>query len=351
MTAAENAIPLSERIADWTSRPYRLALWFALVGVAFVSGRVWLFLLVAAFAFARGFSGRKTGGAKLAFSVGLISLAFAALHTISFQESKNLERFMMTQVPIDLSLIPDGNYAGSARGTNGDVRVAVTVKNGAIQKADLLDYREPVYAYDDVLAKLEGATTTDFADQAGFVFRNRQSLSSLQAAIEQAVAPKLAGYPEPCKLVSATFFVTSNRAGRITINAMAIVFIAILTFDFFLQPALGRGTGQSLNCYNCQACVGVCPVKMVDGDPFPMIMVLQARAGNYDRVAELAKYCVGCGKCAAKCPVGVSGPSVASSSYLLWREEIRRENRKEMALLRKLPTLDELATKEDGDEA
>ena len=36
--------------------------------------------------------------------------------------------------------------------------------------------------------------------------------------------------------------------------------------------------------------------------------------GNFEHVRELAKYCVGCGQCAAKCPAGLSGPSVAAGA-------------------------------------
>ena len=136
------------------------------------------------------------------------------------------------------------------------------------------------------------------------------------------------------------------RKNRIALASL--IFIILLTFDFSIQPVLAPGTGQSLNCYNCQACVGVCPVKMVDGDPFPMIMVLEARLGNFERVAELAEYCVGCGKCAAKCPIGNSGPLIASSCYVLWRDQMRRKEKEQQRMLREVPSA---GTGKEGHEA
>ena len=70
-------------------------------------------------------------------------------------------------------------------------------------------------------------------------------------------------------------------------------------------------------CYNCQTCVGACPVKMVEGAPYPMTMVLETRLGNYPRVVELARYCVGCGRCAGKCPAGISAPRLAAAAVSL----------------------------------
>jgi len=89
-----------------------------------------------------------------------------------------------------------------------------------------------------------------------------------------------------------------------------------------LQPALVSGTGQALNCYNCQTCVGVCPVKIVDGEPYPMTMILATRLGDYEKVKRLAKYCVACSRCAGKCPVGDSGPSIAAAAISYMRRKM-----------------------------
>lgn len=343
MTATSVPYDWRDRLVDLTRRPMRLAAWTAIFAVAFFSGRIFLFATIAVFALVRGIRTRKSGGGRLTAIVVIGSVLFFVAHLISFAHSRNVDRFVDANTPVELSRIPNGVYPGSGMGTNGTVELEANIRDGRIAGITLSAYRDPVYAFDQVLDALAGARSTDLHGLEGFVFRNPQSLGGFQAALNDALVSRLPDYPKPDTLSRATFFFTSNRLGRITINALAILFIAIITLDFFIQPTLARGTGQSLNCYNCQACVGVCPVKMVAGDPFPMIMVIESRAGNYDKVASLAKYCVGCGKCAAKCPVGNSGPSVASSSYLLWREQIRRDKRKQTARLRQWPTLDDLS--------
>ena len=122
------------------------------------------------------------------------------------------------------------------------------------------------------------------------------------------------GFPGASRFTRLTYFFTSHNFSRFTFNAIAIVFIVFLLFDYSLQSVLRKDTGQSLVCYNCQTCVGACPVKMVEGVPYPMTMVLETRLGNYSRVLELARYCVGCGRCAGKCPAGISAPRLAAAA-------------------------------------
>ena len=75
---------------------------------------------------------------------------------------------------------------------------------------------------------------------------------------------------------------------------------------------------------DCQTCVGTCPVKRAEGRLFPMEMVLRARLGDYDTVMSLSKYCVGCARCAAKCPAGISAPSVASAVAAYLRRQKKK---------------------------
>jgi len=117
----------------------------------------------------------------------------------------------------------------------------------------------------------------------------------------------------------AVLWAVGTDLSRFVFSASAVVFIIGLLFEFCLGPFLRREAGVTLPCYNCQTCVGVCPIKMVEGVPYPMTMILETRVGNYERAAELAHYCVGCSRCASRCPVGLSGALVASRALQLAR--------------------------------
>jgi len=312
-------------VEDRFTRGLRLAMFACVLALLFERGRLYALALLTVLLFIYGVRTWKRGGWRYVVPILLLGVGGLTVLLIANHDRNKVEEFLTEQRPLDLALVPDGQYIGEGPGNNGAIKVQIDVTGGRLTDIELLEYRDAVYAFDDVLPRLIGRERIETEDLAGFVFRNERSLVGLQAAMENAALPAIFDAPSLGRFAKAVFFFTSNEGGKITINALAILFIVLLAFDFTFGPTLRPGMGQSLNCYNCQACVGVCPVKMVDGDPFPMIMVLEARLGNIERVAELAKYCVGCGKCAAKCPVGNSGPSIASAGYRIWRDKQRRE--------------------------
>jgi ferredoxin len=158
-----------------------------------------------------------------------------------------------------------------------------------------------------------------------------QSLTGYANAVESALSKGIPGFPR-YSLLSRVFLNSfiGKAPDRVTLNALAILFAAFTVFEYALQSMLTPGTGRSINCYNCATCVGVCPIKEVEGVQMPMGLVLLTRLGDYDRVMELSKYCVGCGKCAAKCPIGNSGPLVISAAFQAARKHREEKRRPEI---------------------
>jgi len=325
-------VKLINFLEDHFTRGLRLAMLVCVLALLFPRGRFYALAALGLLLFLHGVTTWKRGGWR--YVVPLLVLAVLGLTALGVanHERNQIEEYLAVHRPVEMSLVPDGVYEGEGPGNNGPIRVRLRVVAGKLTGVQVLRHRDAVYAFDDVLPRLIGRGDLSTADLAGFVFRNERSLVGLQAAMENAVLPAIFDAPRLSSFAKALFFATTNEGGKITLNALAILFIVLLAFDYSFGPALRPGLGQSLNCYNCQACVGVCPVKMVDGDPFPMIMVLQSRLGNVARVAELAKYCVGCGKCAAKCPVGNSGPSIASAAFQVWRERERRAKKRRIEI-------------------
>ena len=235
---------------------------------------------------------------------------------------KRVNEYRLTHKPVGeiMKKVADGTYEGEGKGYRGPIRVSVTVEDHRIKGIEILSYRDLAAVRATTVSELRNA----ILEQGGLdgvrmepdLLRGATYTSNgFITAIEDALVKGIKDYPEE-NLFARTFLnaIIGVPPDKFSINAVAIIFAVFLVFDYTLQSALTKDTGQTLTCYNCANCVGVCPIKMVEGYQFPMDMVLAARLGDYETVERLSKYCVGCGRCAAKCPAGNSGPSVISAS-------------------------------------
>ena len=196
---------------------------------------------------------------------------------------------------------------------DGSVSLAVTYQNESKGRPDVTEAIE-------TLPGIIASTRTLQVDAvSGATFTSAGVREAIHEALTQA-----GGAGEQPFYVEALQWLTKGEFSREMLFQLGIIFGVIFLMDFMLAGVIVRDTGESLNCYNCQACVGVCPVGRVeDGVPLPMTMVLETRLGNYARVEELAKYCVGCARCAARCPNGISAVSVAGRAIAAKRSIFR----------------------------
>ena len=212
---------------------------------------------------------------------------------------------------------PDGVHSGQAEGKHGPITVEIELASGGIECLTITEHDENmklksvVRALEELPSRIGQQNTLAVDAVTGAT----ETSEGIRGAAYNAIAQKMDDPPRVTWLSKTALWLGEVDFERETFSQLAIVLTVILFVDFIVQAVLVTDTGQALNCMNCQACVGVCPVRRVeDGVPLPMHLVTQTRLGNYKRVEELAQYCVGCGLCAAKCPNGISPVNIAGSA-------------------------------------
>ncbi len=297
-----------------SSRPWRFAMLAFVVALIFSGARLLtlslmiIFLLVAAI-------GAFRKNSLFLTSLIVICAAGILLHILSIIDTGRVRSYMDTHTPPDPASVQNGTFKGTGQGPRGPTNVFVTVQDGRIRDIRMGDYLDAISIDREgidsirsiVLARNSLDLNPDLIDRT-------PAIRGFYDAVSNALWTADPGLPGVSRFTRLTYFFAGHNFSRFTFNALAIVFIVFLLFDYSLQSVLRKDTGQSLVCYNCQTCVGACPVKMVEGVPYPMTMVLETRLGNYSRVVELARYCVGCGRCAGKCPAGISAPRLAAAA-------------------------------------
>jgi ferredoxin/uncharacterized protein with FMN-binding domain len=306
-----------------SSRPCRFAILAFAVAIVFSEARLLtlslmvIFLVIAAICEVRKHS---------SFLTSLIVLCAISLllHILSMLDTGRVRNYMAAHTPPNPASAEDGAFKGTGQGPRGSTDVYVKIQGGTIEDISLGRYLDAISidreAIDLVRSRILAGNSLDLNPD---LIDRTPAIRGFYDAVSNALWAADPGLPKVSPLTRMTYFFTRNHFSRFTFNAMAIVFIVFLLFDYSLQSILKKDTGQSLVCYNCQTCVGACPVKMVEGFPYPMTMVLETRLGNYLRVVELARYCVGCGRCAGKCPAGISAPRLAAAAVSLVANEKR----------------------------
>jgi uncharacterized protein with FMN-binding domain/NAD-dependent dihydropyrimidine dehydrogenase PreA subunit len=306
-----------------SSRPWRFAILAFGAGLVFPEARfLTLSLMILCLAIAAVRSFRKHS--HFLFSLIVLCVAGLSLPIVSMIETNRARDYMAEHDPPDPASAKDGTYKGTGQGPRGPTDVYVTVQNGTIRDIKLGDYLDAISIDREAIDVVNSAILArNSLDLSPDLIDRTPAIRGFYDAVANALWKADPGFPGVSRIVRLMYFFTSHRFSRFTFNAMAILFIVFLLFDYSLQSIFRKDTGQSLVCYNCQTCVGACPVKMVEGVPYPMTMVLETRLGNYSRVVDLAHYCVGCGSCAGKCPAGISAPRLAAAAASLIARERR----------------------------
>ncbi len=303
-------------------RYVRLGFYLILTAILFPSARfilAFIFLTVLMFRYHKEY--KLFGSFKVFYLLAVIGLVivsyFYVRHDVNAVETK---RLAMSPWKDGLSMAEDGVYTGAGQGFRGEIDVQVTIGDGKITDLKLLSYPDLISVKDNDIAKLRNkilaSGSLERLDHPS-MFRGAQvTITGYLTAIESAIVKGIEDYPQYrafSKIYLSVFF--GKGPDRVTLNALAILFAVFLVFEYTLQSMLTPDTGRAINCYNCATCVGACPVKEAEGVSMPMGLILLTRLGDYEKVLELSKYCVGCGRCAVKCPIGNSGPLVISAAF------------------------------------
>lgn len=310
---------------SFTDRWLRLAFVLAVVALTFAGARLvalgLLYVGLAVWAFKRWREHKRA----LAYLLAAALVVGVGLYGFAAFEVWSMRAWRARHFGAAVLLAADGTYEGEGTGKRGPVKVAVTVDDHKVADFQVLEHYDTIpiaaAAFDELGDLLRGRAGVDVDAVTGATQTSYGAVNAARDAVWKGVAEA----PKISWVTKVTLWFASLKVHKVTLHSLAVLFIVVLLFDYTIQAALVEGTGQSLNCMDCQTCVGTCPVKRVEGKLFPMEMVLRARLGDYDAVAKLMEYCVGCAKCAAKCPAGISAPSVAAAVAQYLRKQKREE--------------------------
>ncbi len=325
--------PIGFLWAALNTRGFRLTIYVLLVAVLFPSSRFILSLVpftLLAITWVKDY--RRTGSGKIYYLLG--ALAFIVVgYGYTYYDVKQVDGLRLAKSPWGdgIKLVADGSYIGQGDGFRGPIKVGVDVKDHRITNLKTLEYYDLISVLDNEVARFKAdllkTGKLEKPEQPGMYRGATETITGYVNAVESGLSKGIQNYPTYNQFSKGFLNAFIGKApSGVTLNGLAILFAAFLVFEYTLQSMLTPGTGRSINCYNCATCVGACPVKEVEGVQMPMGLVLLTRLGNYERVMELSKYCVGCGRCAAKCPIGNSGPLVISAAFQANLERKRQKD-------------------------